>query len=205
MRTPLPACLALAYLPLAAQAPVEGGEAYFKGEPRTIMVACAEKAFRAEGKEPDMVACLGRAYLVAGEEAKALALFQKAMAEAPKDMDLRRAILEVWLGLGLKHQAQALAEGVLQARSKKAGDLSDMAVLLMDAGMPAEAEALMGASWEANSLAWDHALAFARACLRAGRRDAAAPWLQRTVAAKPNEEKAWREIASALAHNGLED
>jgi hypothetical protein len=46
---------------------------------------------------------------------------------------------------------------------------------------------------------WKDRLAFAREALRLGQRDLASLWLERTVQARPKEERMWNELALLFA------
>ena len=46
---------------------------------------------------------------------------------------------------------------------------------------------------------WNDCLYFARAALLAGKKELASQWLERTVKARPKEERMWNEIALLFA------
>jgi Flp pilus assembly protein TadD len=97
-------CLAL---PCLAQ---EGSEALLKGEPKAVMVACAERARSMNPKDSRFLAEAGRAFLVAGDRERAEATFKAAVASDPKDGETYRLIAYVWLHADQKDKAKPVME-----------------------------------------------------------------------------------------------
>lgn len=50
---------------------------------------------------------------------------------------------------------------------------------------------------------WQNCVEFGRAGVRNSKKDLAATWFERTVAARPKEERMWNEIALAYADGGV--
>lgn len=209
--TALAAALAL---PLFGQVP---DEAFFKGEPRAIMLACAEKVRNLKSMDSRLCAEIGRSYLAAGDRARAEEAFRAGLADDPIDAPTYRIIGESWLMFG--YQAEGLAVLKLispRFRIKEHGrpwietelpydnkdDLTKGAVALAGAGLPKEADELMEVAYNLDRGEWENATLYARACLRAGRPECAAKWLYRAVKSKPRNESIWIDAALSLADPG---
>lgn len=195
--------LAFLALPLAAQAPAAFDEAYFKGDPKAIMVACADKARVIRPNDSRLLAEFGRAYLAAGEAARAEEAFQRAVASDPKDGETYRLVAFAWLRGGAKDKAMKALEDMQRMDPKAKNAFAKAAVNLLDAGAAAEADALMEKAWQLDPKDWQNCADFVRAAVRAGKLELAARWAARTVAARPREERMWNELALAWADKGL--
>jgi Flp pilus assembly protein TadD len=194
------ACCLLA-LPLFSQAM---DEASFRGEPRKLAGACADRARLLRPKDAKMLAEYGRAFLAAGERTKAEDCFQLARLDKPKDADVHRLIAVAWLRNGQRTEAMKAIADMQVADAKDKNAFTRAAVNLQDFGLPKEAEALMERAWILDPSDWQNCVAFGRSCLRKGHRDTAARWFARASQAKPQEERMWNAIALAYADHGAE-
>lgn len=185
---------------LAGQTP---DAAFFKGDPKTIALFCAQKAGSLEPKDVEPLAAEARTHLASGDRVKAEALFQEMAKRSPKP-DTYELIAETWLRCGVRESAIPWAEKVRTTGIHDDGALTHLAVSLMDAGLDKDANETMALALQAKPKDRGNFMDFARACLRSGRLDDARPWLERALATKPKEERLWQEIAMALADNGLE-
>ncbi len=194
------ACCLLA-LPLLSQAL---DEAAFRGDPKQLAAACADRARLLRPKDAKMLAEYGRAFLVAGERAKAEECFQAARLESPKDADVHRLIAVAWLRGGQRTEAlKAIADmQTLDPKAKNA--FTRAAVNLQDFGLAKEADTLMERAWILDPSDWQNCILFGRSALRKTRRDAAAKWFSRATQAKPSEERMWNAVALAYADHGAE-
>ncbi len=193
--------LCLLVLPLGAQAL---DEAAFRGEPRHLAGACADRARLLRPKDAKMLAEYGRAFLAAGERAKAEECFQGARIDKPRDADVHRLIAVAWLRAGLRAEALKAIADMQVADPKDKNAFTRAAVNLQDLGHAKEADALMERAWILDPSDWQNSVAYGRACLRKNRRDAAARWFSRASQAKPQEERMWNAIALAFADHGAE-
>ena len=194
------ACCLLA-LPLFSQAM---DEASFRGEPRKLAGACADRARLLRPKDAKMLAEYGRAFLAAGERTKAEDCFQLARLDKPKDADIHRLIAVAWLRNGQRTEAMKAIADMQVADAKDKNAFTRAAVNLQDFGLAKEAEALMERAWILDPSDWQNCVAFGRSCLRKGHRDTAARWFARASQAKPQEERMWNAIALAYADHGAE-
>ncbi len=194
------ACCLLA-LPLFSQAM---DEAAFRGEPRKLAGACADRARLLRPKDAKMLAEYGRAFLAAGERAKAEDCFQLARIDKPKDADIHRLIAVAWLRNGQRTEAMKAIADMQVADAKDKNAFTRAAVNLQDFGLAKEADALMERAWILDPSDWQNCVAFGRSCLRRTHREAAAKWFARASQAKPQEERMWNAIALAYADHGAE-
>jgi Flp pilus assembly protein TadD len=81
--------------------------------------------------------------------------------------------------------------------------MAKAAVVLLDGGNEAKAVELMEKAWSLDPKDWQNCVEFGRACVRNGKKDLAATWFERTVQARPKEERMWNEIALAYADGGV--
>jgi|GEM_PF-426337 len=178
-------------LPLLSQAPEA---AFFKGDPRTIMRACAEKARSLEPKDSRLLAEVGRVYLAAGDRAKAEETFGAAIALDPKDGSTHWLIAQSWLLMGFKPEAMAACRLLLERDPKSPRTIRKAAVTFMDQGMTEEALELMAHLCKVYPKPSDQDFAgdFALACLRNRRVDLATPWFERAYLADPKD---WKNCA----------
>ncbi len=194
------ACCLLA-LPLFSQAM---DEAAFRGEPRKLAGACADRARLLRPKDAKMLAEYGRAFLAAGERAKAEDCFQLARIDKPRDADIHRLIAVAWLRSGQRVEAMKAIADMQVADAKDKNAFTRAAVNLQDFGLAKEADALMERAWILDPSDWQNCVAFGRSCLRKGHRETAAKWFARASQAKPQEERMWNAIALAYADHGAE-
>ena len=188
----------------SAQAPAAKpafDEAFFNGDPKAIMLACAEQARGLKPGKNHVLAQAGRIQLAAGDRAGAEASFKAAM---PGDSETYRWIGQAWIEAGEPERAAALLPGMpIEGWSAK-DEMRTSAALLMDAGRPKEAEALMARLFQKDPRSWENMAAYARACLRRGHLDLAAVWYARAVAVKRDAPALWNEIAISLSGHGEE-
>jgi len=107
---PILGLLALCSISLAAQAPAVHDEAWFKGDPKAIMTACADRARGIKPMDSRLVAEYGHAYLASGDRTKAEEAFTAAPLFDLKDGETYRLIAYAWLRHGFKADARRLAE-----------------------------------------------------------------------------------------------
>lgn len=200
MRTAL---LAFATLSLAAQMPVQPAftEAFFNGDRRAILEACADRTHTLKPKDAKYLAECGRAYLAAMDRPKAEAVFKEAEQRESGDGQVLRLIAQAWLKNGYKTEALDEYEKILARDPKNKEALTSAAVDLAEVGLATEAERYMNALATLEKDDWQRFLLFGRALLVAGRRKQAAPWFARAVAIKPDEEKVFLEISRAFAES----
>lgn len=196
------ALLLLAYATAAAQTPKPAfDEAFFKGDPKAIALACAEQARSLKPKKDHVLAQVGRIQLAAGDRADAEASFKAAL---PGDSESFRWVGQAWIEAGEADRAATiLADMPLLGWSAK-DELRTSAALLMDAGRPKEAEALMKRLLKEDRWDWENMSAYARACLRQDRQDLAASWYAQALDTKRDKAALWNEIAISLSDKGEE-
>jgi tetratricopeptide (TPR) repeat protein len=195
--------LALATLSLVGQAtpppPVVFNEAFFNGDRRAILQACADKARAIKPKDAKYLAEYGRAYLAALDRPKAEAAFKEAEDKEPKDGQVLRLIASAWLKHGYKTEALEGYEKIVKRDPKNKEAVTQAAIDLAEVGLVNEAERYMGVLLALEKDDWARFLMFGRAFLVAGQRKKAATWFARAAALKPNEEKLFLEISRAFA------
>jgi len=199
---PILGLLALCSISLAAQAPAVHDEAWFKGDPKAIMTACADRARGIKPMDSRLVAEYGHAYLASGDRTKAEEAFTAAPLFDLKDGETYRLIAYAWLRHGFKAEGLAAMEKMQEMDPKAKNAFAKGAVNLLDAGLPSEAEALMEKAWKMDKKDWWNCCDFVRAALRAKNGDLAARWCARAVEARPKEERMWNELALAYAESG---
>ncbi len=199
------ALLLFATLSLAGQgaAPLPGlasfDEAFFAGDRRAILEACADKARSLKPKDAKYLAECGRAYLAALDKPKAEAAFREAELREPKDGLVLRLIAQGWLKHGYKSEALEGYGKILVRDPKNKEAVSLAAVDLAEVGLVNEAERYMGTMTLLDKDAWERFLQFGRALLVAGQRKKAATWFARAAILKPNEEKLFLELSRIFA------
>lgn len=209
MRAPfLPLALACAF-PVAtlAQSSIYGpgvDEGSFKGDPRKLAAAFAERAYILKPDDARHLASVGRAYLLSGQRKKAEELFAMARARDPKEADVHRLIMSAWLKAGQRAEALKALEEMQLMDPKAHRSFAKGAIDLLEARLDRQAEELMERAWVLDPEEWEPCVAFARAALRQKRPDLAARWCSRAAIAKPQEEKLWKELAQAFAEGGAE-
>jgi tetratricopeptide (TPR) repeat protein len=200
MRCVLPVLLTA--LPLFAQAPKAVpayDEAFFAGDRRAILEACADRARALKPKDAKYLAECGRAYLAAVDRPKAMEAFKEAEAREAKDGQVLRLIAQAWLKHGYKTEALEGYEKIVQRDPKNKEAVTQAAVDLAEVGLVNEAERYMGVLVALDKDGWERFLLFGRALLVAGQRKKAAAWFARATALKPNEEKIFLEISRTFA------
>jgi tetratricopeptide (TPR) repeat protein len=195
------ALLALASLSLVAQAPgpTPFDEAFFSGDRRVVLEACADKARSLKPKDARYLAECGRAYLAALDKPKAEAAFREAETREPKDGQVLRLIAQAWLKHGYKTEALEGYEKIVARDPRNKDAVTEAAVDLAEVGLVKEAERYMGVLLALEKDAWERFLRFGRALLVAGQRKKAAGWFARAVALKPGEERLFLEISRTFA------
>lgn len=197
------ALLALATLALPAQGPApmppRFDEAFFSGDRRVILGACADMARSIKPKDAKYLAEYGRAYLAALDKPRAEAAFKEAEARETKDGEVLRLIAQAWLRHGYKSEALEGYEKILKRDAGNKEALAAAGIDLAEVGLANEAERYMNALATLEKEDWERFLQFGRAFLVAGQRKRAAGWFARAVALKPDEEKVYLEISRAFA------
>lgn len=200
MHTPLPILFSLS---LAAQAPAPKtpafDEAFFAGDRRAVLEACADRTQALKAKDAKYLAECGRAYLAALDRKKAEVAFRAAEQREPRDGEVLRLIAQGWLLGGYKTEALEAYEKILARDPKNKEALTLAAVDLAEVGLAAEGERYMNTLASLEKDDWQRFLRFGRALLVSGQRKRAAPWFARAVALKPDEEKVYLEISRAFA------
>jgi len=183
-------------LPLLGQAP---DAAFFKGDPKTIMVVCAEKARNLEPKDSQLLTGIGRVYLASGDRAKAEEAFKAAIALDPKDGSTHWLVAQQWLATGHRPEAMAACRLLLERDPKSPRTILKAAVTFLDRGMAEEALELMAHLCKVYPKPGDQdfAVEFAKACLRNRRFDLAPTWLERGYLADPKDWKNCAEFTRA--------
>ncbi len=183
-------------LPLFGQAP---DAAFFKGDPRTIMVACAEKARSMESKDSQLLTEIGRVYLAAGNRAKAEEAFKAAIALDVKDGSTYWLIAQHWLAAGQKAEAMSACRQLLERDPKSPRTIMKAAQAFMNLGLAEEAVELMAHLCKVypKPSDQDFAVDFAKACLRNRRFDLASAWLDRAYQADPKDWKNCAQLTKA--------
>ncbi|HEX9082691.1 MAG TPA: hypothetical protein VF768_10450 [Holophagaceae bacterium] len=195
----------LASWSLAAQTPPPAppapafDEAFFSGDRRAILEACADRTRLLKPDDATFQAECGRAYLAALDRSKAEAAFRIAEQREPKDGQVLRLIAHAWLKEGYKTEALETYEKILARDPKNKDALAAAATDLAEVGLEAEADRFMQAYALRESDDWKRFIEFGRAFLISGRRKKAAAWFARAVALKPHEEKVYLELAQAFA------
>ena len=132
-----------------------------------------------------MAQCADRAQTMNLKDSRSLAEFGRAYLLA---------------GLPNKAEAAFAAITTMQTADPKARNVfKQMAINLLEAGCLPEAIALMDRAWTLDPKDWHDHLDFARAALRLGQQDLACLYLERTVKARPKEERVWSEIMLLFA------
>jgi len=197
------AALFLLAMSLLAQAPKPApaafDEAFFNGDRRAILQACADKARAIKPKDAKYLAEYGRAYLAALDRPKAEAAFKEAEEKEPKDGLVLRLIAAAWLKHGYKTEALEGYEKIVKRDPKNKEAVTQAAIDLAEVGLVNEAERYMGVLLALEKDDWARFLLFGKAFLVAGQRKKAATWFARAAALKPNEEKLFLEISRAFA------
>lgn len=193
----------LTVLTLSAQAPKPAppafNEAFFAGDRRAILEACADQVRTIKPKDAKYLAECGRAYLAALDRPRAEAAFKEAEAREAKDGEVLRLVAAAWLKNGYKTEALETYEKIVKRDPKNKDAITKAAVDLAEVGLVNEAERYMAVLVALEKDDWERFLAFGRALLVAGQRKLAAPWFARAVALKPNEEKLYLEISRIFA------
>lgn len=200
-RWPVRTALLLAAPLLAAQAPMVPDEAFFKGDPKAIMLACAARAVELKPRNPHVLAQAGRIQLAAGERAKAEASFQAAL---PGDAESVRWTGQGWLESGETDKALGMLTHIPHMGLLAKDELRAGAVLLMDSGHAKEAEGVMRDLFTWDPGDWEDLAAYGRACLRQKHQDLAAAWYARAMGPRRKEGEFWAEIALSVEEQGVE-
>ena len=186
-------------LPLLAQSPPKFDEAFFNGDKKAVLEACAQQAQTMKPKDSKWLAEYGRAYLAAGDQIKARACFKDAETRDANDGEVLRLIAVGWLKNGFKNEALETYEKILKRDPKNKDALVDSAVDLASVVMPQYADQFMEQFALLEKDDWEKFLIFGKAYLGAGLREKASHWFAKAVAAKPGEEKVFLEISKAYA------
>lgn len=186
-------------LALHAQAPEP---AFFKDDPRKVMLFCAERARALDPHKELVLARAGRAHLAAGDLVGAKALFQMCQV-GHADTQLR--VGQAWLEAGDLPLAMDTFSRITARDPYAKNQLAEAAVLVMDSGHPQEAGSLMNQAYQLAPGDWQNANAFARACLRQQHSDLAAEWFAKAVIKNRKEEEFWMDTAHSLADHGVEE
>jgi tetratricopeptide (TPR) repeat protein len=139
-------------------------------------------------------------WLTRGDRPKAEEAFAKALASGFNDPQTRRLIAYAWIRHG--HAAQALeaydacVKVDLSGRYENRKNLYARAAEdLVAHGQAPRAVEYMEESFRLDSRDEHNFLGFARAALKAGRRDLAAQWLSRAVKVAGDDVDTWMEIS----------
>ena len=115
-------------------------EAFFNGDRRAILQACADKARAIKPKDAKFLAEYGRAYLAALDRPKAEAAFKEAEDKEPKDGQVLRLIAVAWLKNGYKTEALEGYEKIVKRDPKNKEAVTQAAIRRTspEAGSPAK-------------------------------------------------------------------
>ena len=186
---------------LGAQVPERPTEAFFKGDPTQVMLACAERAASLKPRKDRVLAQVGRAHLIAGDRTKAESYFSRVVGG---DGEAFRWMGQAWLECGHPKVGVATLLKVAEQDPAAKNIQRDAAVVLMDAGFAKEADEVMTGAFRVAPRDWQNVAAFGRACLRQNRQDLAAIWFERIMTTRRKTEGLWNEIALAFADQGVE-
>ncbi|HJV90543.1 MAG TPA: tetratricopeptide repeat protein [Holophagaceae bacterium] len=194
---------ALLALPALAQnaKPAAFDEAFFDGDRRVILKACADKARSMKPKDAEWLAEYGRAYLAALDLDAAKSAFKAAEEREPKDGKILRRIANAWLKNGYKNEALETYDKILERDRKNKDALTDAGIDLAEVAMPQHADKFMEALAQEEPKDWERFLMFGKAYLGSGLRKKAAYWFARAVTVKPDEEKIYLAISQAFAES----
>lgn len=168
------------------------------------LIEWAEKALVMKPKNAEVLADCGRAFLAAGQRAKAGELFDLAIVADGENPEILRVIAESWLKFGDQDKALTLIRGAVAKWPDDDDMITAFACSLTDAKLAQEADATMRRALAASADGWRNFVAYGRACLRAGRAEAAAEWFERAVKAEPKDAEVWRALALAFALRGAD-
>ena len=192
----------LAPAPLAAQSRKASlpDESFFKGDPKAVMLACAERALRLKPGTSRVQAQVGRVQLVAGEVTSAEATFKSI---GSVDGETLRWMGQGWIEAGQTPRAMDPLARLQTMVHGYPDEVAIGAILLMDAGRPKEASELMDSLPAAKLWDWEDVICgFGRACLRQRRQDLAATWYARSMVDNRRTGALWAEIALSLQSQG---
>ncbi len=190
----------LSTLALPAQTPFS--ESFFMGDRRSILKACASQARTIKPRDSKVLAECGRYYLAGGDPKSADEAFLIASTLEPKDGKVLRLMGLAYLKQGLRKEALATYDLVTSRDPGNREVLGLIAIDLAEAGLANEANryALIVATLDSGD--WHRFIEFGRAFLVGGHRKEAAAWFSRACILRPNEEKAYLEVAKAFAEAG---
>lgn len=97
-------------LPLLAQRPPVPDVAFFKQDPKALMVACADAARSYPDRDSRHLVACGDAYLAGGDRAKAEECFSLAAGLDPKDGNVFQRIFDSWMAHGYRKEALAVLD-----------------------------------------------------------------------------------------------
>lgn len=191
--------------PLLAQTPKAPDAAFFKQDPKTLMVLCAEEAKHLmSSSDAHLLVEYGDVCLGRGDRAKAEASFAAALKHDRNDPQTHRLIGLAWLRKGFKAEAlaayKAMTDVDLRGRYENRKNLfTKAAVDLMSAGFTSEAAGYMESGYLLDKRDEHNFLEFARAAWFANQRELAATYFARAAKAAPDDEDVWIEISNLLA------
>ncbi|HJW42937.1 MAG TPA: hypothetical protein VJ463_00660 [Geothrix sp.] len=186
-------------VPASLPIPHSTTPSFFLQDPASVMIACTDAFRPAKELEPNVLAEDGLVHLVAGDRPGAEACFQQAIKADPEDGSTYVIIGGAWLRCG--HRAEALAVFSEMQRKDPEGGSSFMkaALALLRAGEEAEASVLMEKGAALEPALWVGPGDFAKEALTQGRRDLAARWFARELAAGTADWSAWNDVALGFA------
>lgn len=171
-------------------------EAFFKGDPKTIMLACSGHARELKPGSNHVMAQIGRIQLAAGERPEAENSFKAA---TPADSESIRWMVQAWVEAGEPDKAADLLKQMPLSGAFAKDEFKAASVLVLKAGRSKPAEDLMEQLFALDARDWEDFSEFAAACLQEGHRDLAAKWYVRALAHERHQAALWNGIATAFA------
>jgi Flp pilus assembly protein TadD len=175
---------------------------FFQHDPKTVMVVCADKARAARPDDSRMLAEIGRIYLAAGARDRALEAFQRAARIGKRDATTHSLIAKAWLAHGARIEAMASANQVVELAPKNKILIAALGVQFTDAGFGVEGNGFMERAYALEPSDWEMAVAFGRACLRAGKPDQAAVWFRHALTGSTGDNQVYKIVGLAYADHG---
>jgi Flp pilus assembly protein TadD len=172
---------------------------FFQKDPRTVMVACADKARAAVPKDSRSLAEFGRIYLMAGEKVRALEAFKRAEELGSRDATTHSLIAQAWLLGRDKAAALAAANRMAELAPRNATLLARVGVDFTTAGFLPEGRNFMDRAYKLAPSDWQMSLAFGKACLAGGQGKDADFWFRRTLTGRIDDDKVWKAVGLAYA------
>jgi len=191
--------LALTCCALGAQSPPGLDPSFFKGDPKTVMIHAADKAWVRAPRDSRLLARWGQVYLAGGDRERAEDAFKRALREGAGDPATHALIALAWLQNGFKKEALAAYATVPKDSASSAEWLARLGVRFLEVDLEPQALEAMEAAHRLNPKDWQASLEFGRAAVKTQRWELAGTWFYRAVQVRPRDEEVWTQIALAYA------